>query len=101
MVLLNPYRFRTRLGAYSDSEIANGCTWYDGRETYRISSASGELHTHGDTYGVRSANVSWHGTVPAGTYARYALVRTLTNEPMRYRITFTFDPDTYDRERPA
>jgi hypothetical protein len=75
--------------------------WYDGRETYRITNASGTVRTDADTHVVESANVSWEETAPAGTYARYVLVRLLSDEPTAYRITFEFDSGDSDLERPT
>ena len=75
--------------------------WYDGRETYRLTNAAGEVHADADTHVVRSANVSWDVTAPAGTYAEYALVRFASDEPMTYRITFEFDSDDTKLERPV
>lgn len=75
--------------------------WYDGRQTYRISDASGEVHVDDGTYAVTSANVSWDMTVPAGTYAEYTLVRLIGDEPTSYRITFEFDPGDSELERPS
>lgn len=75
--------------------------WYDGRETYRLTDVSGEVRVAADTHVVRSANVSWDVTTPAGTYAEYVLVRSLTDEPTSYRTTFEFEPGDSDLERPA
>ena len=75
--------------------------WYDGRETYRITGASGAVHVDADTHELISANVSWEVTVPAGTYARYVLVRLTSDEPTTFRIEFEFDPDDQDLERPT
>ncbi|SEL80777.1 hypothetical protein [Haloferax larsenii] len=75
--------------------------WYDGREAYRLTDAAGEVHADADTHVVKSANVSWDVTEPAGTYAEYALVRFASDEPTAYRITFEFDSDNTTLERPA
>lgn len=74
--------------------------WYDGRETYRITGASGAVRADTDTHVVKSANVSWDTTTSAGTYAEYALVRAVSDEPTTYRITFEFDSGGSDLERP-
>jgi hypothetical protein len=73
--------------------------WYDGRETYRITNATGEVRTDPDNV-VTSANVSWDVTAPAETYAKYVLVRSFSDEPTTYRITFEFDSGDSDLERP-
>ncbi|MFC6864386.1 hypothetical protein ACFQGE_13070 [Halomicroarcula sp. GCM10025817] len=75
--------------------------WYDGRETYRITRASGTVRADTDTHVVKSANVTWDVTAPAGTYAEYALVTLLTDEPTTYRITFEFEATDSDLERPT
>jgi hypothetical protein len=75
--------------------------WYDGRDTYRLTDASGDIRADADTYVVKSANVSWDVTTPAGTYAEYALVRSLSDEPTTYRISFEFDSDDIDLEQPT
>lgn len=75
--------------------------WYDGTEMYRITDASGTVHADADTHVVRSANVSWEETAPAGTYVEYVLTRSLSEEPTTYRITFEFDSGDSDLERPT
>jgi hypothetical protein len=75
--------------------------WYDGTETYRITDVSGDVYTDADTHVVKSANVSWDMTTPAGTFAEYVLVRSLSDEPTTYRITFEFDAGDSDLERPT
>jgi hypothetical protein len=75
--------------------------WYEGREPYRLTDASGVVHADADTHVVSSANVSWDVTTPAGTYAEYVLVRSTTDEPTTYRTTFEFDSGDSDIERPA
>lgn len=75
--------------------------WYDGRETYRLTDASGAVHTDADTHEVTSANVSWELTTPAGSYAEYMLVSAATDEPTTYRITYEFDSDDTDLTQPA
>ena len=75
--------------------------WYDGRETYHITGASGAVHTDADTHVVKSANISWDMTTPAGTYAEYVLARLISDEPTTYRITFEFDSNGSDLERPT
>ena len=75
--------------------------WYDGRKPYRITGTSGEVRTGTDGRTVTSANVSWDVTAPAGTYAKYRLVRLTSDEPTTVRITFELDPDGETLERPA
>lgn len=75
--------------------------WYEGTETYRITGASGNVRADADTHAVRSANVSWELTAPVETFAKYVLVRSLSDEPTTYRITFEFDPGDSDLERPT
>ena len=72
--------------------------WYDGG--YRITDASGDVRADADTHAVRSANVSWEMTAPAEPYAKYVLVRSLSDEPTTYRITFEFDAGDPDLDRP-
>lgn len=74
--------------------------WYAGREPYRITDASGAVRTAADSHVVTAANVSWDTTEPAGTYAEYLLVRSFSDDPTTYRITFEFDSDDADLERP-
>lgn len=74
--------------------------WYDGQETYRITGATGEVRTATDTRAVTSATVSWEVTAPAGSYAKYRLVRMTSDEPTTVQITFEFDPNDDDLERP-
>ena len=64
--------------------------WYEGRETYRITGASGTVYADADTRVVQSANVSWGVTVPAGSYTEYAIVRVMSDDPRIYRITFEY-----------
>ncbi|WP_311172280.1 hypothetical protein [Halobellus ordinarius] len=74
--------------------------WYDGREPYRVTDASGEVRTDANSHVVTSANVSWDTTEPAGTYAEYVLVRSFSDEPTTYRITFEFESGDANLERP-
>jgi len=74
--------------------------WYDGRETYRVTDASGDVRVDADTNVVKSADVTWDVTAPAGTYAKYVLVRSLSDEPTTYEITVEFDSDDPSLERP-
>ena len=74
--------------------------WYNGREPYRITDASGEVRTDANTHVVTSANVSWDTTEPAGTYAEYLLVRSFSDEPTTYRITFEFESGDAALEKP-
>ena len=75
--------------------------WYDESETYRISGASGEVRADAETRVVRSANVSWKVTEPAGTYAEYVLVRLTSDDPRAHKITFELNPNDTDLERPT
>ena len=75
--------------------------WYEGRDAYRLTDASGDVQANANTHVVKSANVSWDVTTPAGTYAEYALVRSLSDEPTTYRITFEFNSDDTDLEQPT
>lgn len=75
--------------------------WYDGRETYRITGTSGTVRVNADTHAVRSANVSWGVTTPAGSYAEYALARVTSDDPTTRKITFEFNSDDDDLERPS
>lgn len=74
--------------------------WYDGSKTYHISGASGEVHTDAETRVIQSANVSWKVTEPAGTYAEYVLAKLTSDDPTIYTITFEFNPNGTDIERP-
>lgn len=74
--------------------------WYDGRETYRVTDTSGDVRADADTHVVKSANVSWKVTAPAETYAKYVLIRSFSDEPTTYRITFEFDSGDSDLDRP-
>ncbi|MFC7251569.1 hypothetical protein ACFQJ5_17285 [Halomicroarcula sp. GCM10025324] len=75
--------------------------WYDGLETYHITGASGTVRADTDTHVVKSADVTWDVTAPAGTYAEYVLVASLTDEPTSYRISFEFDQSGSDPQRPT
>lgn len=75
--------------------------WYEGRATYRLSGATGELRVDPATNRVQSANVSWKVTSPAGTYLEYVLVRLTTDDPTTYRITFQLEPGNYTHRRPS
>jgi len=75
--------------------------WYDGRQMYRITDPSGTVRANPDTHVVRSANVSWETTTPAGSYAEYTLVSLTTDDPTARTITFEFDPGDDDLEQPA
>jgi hypothetical protein len=80
-------------------EPQNG--WYDGRETYRITAASGTVRTDATSTAVESATVTWAVTDPAGTYAEYALVRLTGDDPRTYEISYEFDAGASDVDRPA
>lgn len=79
--------------------------WYEKGETalitraYRITGASGEIRVDAETHAVKSANVSWDVTTPAGTYAEYVLARLTSDDPTTHRITFERNPDD-DLDRP-
>lgn len=75
--------------------------WYDGRETYRLTGASGYVQANAETHVVKSANVSWTVTTPAGSYAEYTLTRVTSNDPTTRHITFEFNPDDADIDRPS
>lgn len=75
--------------------------WYGEREPYRLTDVSGELTADADTHEIKSANVSWDSTAPAGTYAEYALVRMTTESPTTYRITVEVDSKDTDLNRPT
>lgn len=75
--------------------------WYDGSEPYRITEATGTVRVGAETRAVKSANVSWTVTEPAGTYAEYLLVGLTSDEPTTHRTTFDFEPDDHDLERPS
>ncbi|UWG47836.1 Uncharacterized protein HSRCO_1555 [Halanaeroarchaeum sp. HSR-CO] len=75
--------------------------WYEERSTYRITEASGGVYANADTHVVRSANVSWEVTDPAGTYPEFMLSRLFSDDPTTYRITFEFNPNDTPLERPA
>lgn len=75
--------------------------WYDAREAYRITNASGTVKADAETRAVTSAEVSWDVTTPAETYAEYVLVRSVSDDPRTYSITFEFNPTEHDLERPT
>ncbi|WP_311174132.1 hypothetical protein [Halobellus ordinarius] len=75
--------------------------WYDRREPYRITDASGAVRTDANSHVVTAANVSWDTTEPAGTYMEYLLVRSFSDEPTTYRITFEFESGDAELERPS
>lgn len=74
--------------------------WYEAGGTYRITGASGEVRADAETHAVKSANVSWDYTAPAGTYAKYALVRLTSDEPTTHRVTLERSPND-ELERPS
>lgn len=74
--------------------------WYGESEPYRISKASGTLRADPDTHAVKSANVSWAVTEPAGTYAEYVLLRLTSEHPTAHEITFEFNSNNTRLERP-
>lgn len=74
--------------------------WYDGKRTYRITGASGDVSADAETYAVHSANVSWEETEPAGTFAEYELARLTTDDPTSHSITIEFDPGDTKLDRP-
>lgn len=75
--------------------------WYRGTRPYRITAASGEVRVDADTGAVRTANVSWDVTKPAGTYARYVLVSLAGDGQTTRRITVEFRPGEPEIERPT
>lgn len=75
--------------------------WYDASKAYRISGASGEVQTDTGTRVVQSANVSWKVTEPAGTYAEYVLSGLTSDDPTTHKITFEFNPNGTNIERPT
>jgi len=74
--------------------------WYEKGRTYRITEASGEVRVDPETRTVKSANVSWEFTEPAGTYAEYVLARLTDDDPATHRITFERNPHS-DLKRPS
>ena len=75
--------------------------WYEGRETYQITGATGTVRTVGDTTAVRSATVTWDQTRPAGTYAELALVRLTGDDPKTIDVSFEFQSRETTVTRPA
>ncbi|RKS78403.1 hypothetical protein BDK61_4067 [Haloarcula quadrata] len=75
--------------------------WYEGRETYHITGATGTVRTAGDTTAVRSATVTWDQTRPAGTYAEFALARLTGDDPKTIDISFQFESSETTVTRPA
>lgn len=75
--------------------------WYEGDETYRLTDTSGTIRANAESHEVKSANVSWTITTPAGSYAEYALTRLTSEDPSTRRITFDFTPDDTDLKRPT
>ncbi|MDS0223078.1 hypothetical protein NDI54_17160 [Haloarcula sp. S1AR25-5A] len=75
--------------------------WYEGTEPYRVTAATGEVRTASDTTAVRSATVTWDQTIPAGTYAEFALVRLTSNAPQSYALSFEFAPGETTVQEPA
>ncbi|GAA5433548.1 hypothetical protein [Haloarcula japonica] len=75
--------------------------WYEGTESYRVTEATGEVRTAGDTTAVRSATVTWDQTRPAGTYAESVLVRLTSDAPRTYDLSFEFDSGETTVNQPA
>ncbi|RLM44050.1 hypothetical protein DVK00_13365 [Haloarcula sp. Atlit-47R] len=75
--------------------------WYEGREPYHITGATGQVRTVSDTTGVRSAEVRWDQTGSAGTYAELALVRLTGDAPTTYDISVEFKSGEPTVRRPA
>jgi hypothetical protein len=75
--------------------------WYEGRETYHVTGATGTVRTVGDTTDVRSATVTWDQTRPAGTYAELPLIRLTGDAPKTFDISFEFDSGETTVTRPA
>jgi hypothetical protein len=74
--------------------------WFGKSEPYRISKASGTLRAAPETHAVKSANVSWALTEPAGSYAEYLLVKLTSDHPTAHKITFDFNSTNTRLERP-
>lgn len=94
-------RARSVSGAESVIAYEPRSGWYEGRVSYRITGASGTVRVDEDTRDVRSANVSWQVTRPAGSYAEYVLARFAGDGPTTHAITFEYDPGDDRVERPA
>ncbi|KAA9395851.1 hypothetical protein Har1130_15715 [Haloarcula sp. CBA1130] len=75
--------------------------WYEGREAYHVTGATGTVRTVGETTAVRSATVTWDQTRPAGTYAEFALVRLTGDGPKTYDLSFEFESGETTVNRPA
>ncbi|MFB6223513.1 MAG: hypothetical protein ABEH86_07550 [Haloarcula sp.] len=96
------------VGYEREADTSQGATvykpkngWYDGRESYRITRASGQVRTVGNTTDVRSATVTWDQTRPAGTYAELALVRLTGDMPTTYDLSFEFEAGETTVNRPS
>ena len=96
------------VGYEPDTDTAQGTTvykpkngWYEGRDAYRVTGATGHVRTVGDTTGVRSATVTWDQTRPAGTYAEFAFVRLTGDAPKTYALSFEFESGETTVRRPA
>lgn len=75
--------------------------WYEGRRPYRITGASGSVRANPETMAVRSANVSWALTVPAGSFAEYTLVTVVGKASTTREISFEYTPGQATIDRPG
>lgn len=75
--------------------------WYEGAAPYRVTAATGEVRTVSETTAVRSATVTWDQTIPAGTYAEFALVRLTSDAPRSYDLSFEFESGETTVQEPA
>jgi hypothetical protein len=90
---------RTERDGVRTDEARGG--WYEGSRPYRITGATGTVRVDPETMAVRSANVSWDLTVPAGSLAEYALVSVTSNATTNQWITFDYRPDATSIDRPT
>lgn len=77
-------------------EPQNG--WYDGRESYRVTGASGEVVVDPETGVLHSADVEWDLTTGTDTYLHYLLRRqgTITQE-----VSYEYRTGDVSIERPG
>lgn len=74
--------------------------WYEGSRPYRITGATGAVDVN-DEMTVRSANVSWDLTEPAGSLAEYVLVTVASDATTTQRVEFDYTPGATPIERPT
>jgi hypothetical protein len=74
--------------------------WYEGSRPYRITGATGVVRTTTATMAVRSANVSWDLTEPAGSFAEYALVAVAGDGSTSQSVEFEYTPGSASIEQP-